>query len=104
MIYLIVPHLALAAALAISDLLLADRDSALALPPFFPPNFPRATAAEFLPSEFKSGSLFSPVAISTMDLALWFISVGRFDFAMKQIYKIRCLFAQAFGEKNQSVE
>lgn len=91
-------HLAAAAFLAISDLFFADRDLALALPPFKPPSRPNAAAA--FTSSCGVVSAFPPVAISTMDLALLFASAGNFTFfAMKQRYKTTCLFGQASNFK-----
>ena len=70
-------HLVFAAFLAIAFRLLADNFSALALPPFNPPNLPNSTAAGFLPL-YLSGSLVSPTDKSTMNFANWFVSRGRF--------------------------
>src|SRR5262249_29722291 len=68
----------LAAALrAISARLLADSFSALALPPFWPPRRPRATAAGFFPSSAVLSGGASPGAISAMSLASWLGSRGR---------------------------
>jgi len=91
------PHLALAAFLAISDRLLADNAFALAGPPLAPPFLPNATAAAFLPSGVNRVSWVSLVAISTMDFAFWFISVGRFFFAMTKYMIFLCLFGQAYS-------
>jgi hypothetical protein len=71
--------------LAISDRFLAVKAFALAGPPLSPPFLPNAEAAAFNSSFSFSVSSVSPVAISTIDLAFWFMSVGLF-----------CLFAQAF--------
>src|SRR5579862_6261084 len=80
-------HLAAAAFLAMSERFFAVNDSALALPPFNPPNLPNIDAAAFTGSFSTIGSSISPVAIFEMSTALWFTSVGRFAFAMKQRYK-----------------
>jgi hypothetical protein len=81
---------AAAAFLAISDLLLADKLLALALPPFKPPSRPNAAAAALTSSEGSSFLVTRPsaVAISAMRFASWFMSRGRADFfAMTQRYK-----------------
>jgi hypothetical protein len=69
-------HLARAPILAIAALCFALIFSALALPPFNPPFLPSATAAGFFPS-YVIGNSISPVAISVMNFASWFVSRGR---------------------------
>ena len=67
-----------AAFLAISDRLLDVKLFALAGPPFNPPLRPNAAAAAFMSSSGESSLLLSLVAISTIDLAFLFTSVGNF--------------------------
>ena len=92
------PHRAAAAALAISDRFLAVNALALAGPPLRPPSLPNAAAAEDA-SLSLNVSLLSPVAISVMLFANWFMSFGRFAFAMKQMYKKLCFSGQALKIK-----
>lgn len=67
------PHLAAIAFFAISFLRSGVNASALALPPFSPPNRPNSTAAGFF---WLAGSVISPVAMSTIIFANWFGSLG----------------------------
>lgn len=69
---------AAAARLAISLLLFLLSMAARALPPISPPSLPKATAAGFLPSSGRSWGVDSPFASSTMALASWLMSRGRF--------------------------
>ena len=77
-------RIALASFLAIADLFFGDRALARAAPP----SLPNATAAGLRLSSL-TGSDFSPVAMSTMLLARWFTSLGRFDFGMPPRYDPR---------------
>ncbi len=98
----LVSHRLLAAFLAISFLFDADNFSALALPPFNPPNLPNSTAAGFLPL-YLSGSLISPVDRSTINFANWFVSRGRFGvFAISQRYNGKFERSSIKGVKNQN--
>jgi hypothetical protein len=69
-----------AAFLAISRRCSLVRVAARAFPPFSPPRRPRLTAAGSLPDSGRDSgeSIASPVAISTIRLASWFRSAGRF--------------------------
>ncbi len=78
-----VSHLALAAFEAISLRCFLLSAFARAAPPFFPPSFPNATAAGFLPLSGSTGAGGSPVMPWTIRNAIWFGS-GSFGFVLER--------------------
>lgn len=91
------PHLFAAAFFAIALRLAGDSAAARAFPPLAPPSLPSATAAGFF---VDSGSACAfPVDMSTIILASWFGSRGRFGLLIPTLLhpsgNASSLFAQA---------
>src|SRR4051812_25141431 len=73
-----------------------DSAAARALPPLAPPSLPNATAAGFFSRSAGAGGAL-PVAVSTMNLASWLTSRGRFGLDIVAVCRVNLARSSMFG-------